>query len=357
MKYPMKFSMKQTKINLAPFLLLASLVLFSACSESPAVKSHTTLPRVKVQVQELRTVAVPFLVEAPGTVQAVESSQISARVSGQVTAVPVSAGSRVKKDELLVKISAAEIAAQVQQAETQLSQAKRNLEREERLLKSGASTRESVKSLREMMQISEAAWREARAMLNYTSIRAPFDGLVTHKFVEVGDLAAPGKPLLKLENGAQLQALVPVPEALVINLSIGDSLQINIPAAEVHLNAEIMEIAPTVDPTTRTTQVKLLLPDNPKLRSGQFARISLPGKEVKTLLIPARALQRNGQLEQVFVANNEVAHMRLVRTGTRSADQVEILSGLEPGDKIILTSPFQLRDGQPLQIVEGELEQ
>jgi len=353
----MKFSMKQSKPKLTPFLLLVSLVLFSACSESPEIKSQTTLPRAKVRVLELQAVAVPFLVEVPGTVQAVESAQIAARVSGQVTAVPVSAGSRVKKDELLVKISAAEIAAQVQQAETQLSQAKRNLEREERLLNSGASTRESVKSLRELMQISEAAWREARAMLNYTSIRAPFDGLVTHKFVEVGDLAAPGKPLLQLENSAQLEALVPVPEALVINLSIGDFLQINIPAAEVHLAAEIMEIAPTVDPTTRTTQVKLLLPDNPKLRSGQFARISLPGKEVTTLLIPARALQRNGQLEQVFVADKEVAHMRLVRTGTQSADQIEILSGLEPGDKIILTSAFQLRDGQPLQIVEGELEQ
>lgn len=349
--------MKQHKPALAPFLLLASLVLFNACSESPAVKSQTTLPRVKVRVQELHAVALPFLVEVPGTVQAGESAQISARVSGQVTAVPVNAGSRVKKNELLVKISAAEIGAQVQQAETQLSQAKRNLEREERLLNSGASTRESVKSLREMVQIREAAWRESQAMLNYTSIRAPFDGLVTRKFVEVGDLAAPGKPLLQLENRAQLEALVPVPEALITHLSIGDSLQIHIPAAEVHCSAEVMEIAPTVDPTTRTTQVKLLLPDNPKLRSGQFARISLPGKEVKTLLIPARALQVNGQLEQVFVADNEVAHRRLVRTGTRSADQIEILSGLEPGDKIILSSAFELRDGQPLQIVEGELEQ
>lgn len=349
--------MKQIKQNLALNLLLASLTFFFGCSDPPPSKNETSLPTVKVNVQTLEAVAVPFLVEVSGTLQAAESAQISARVSGQVTKVTVSAGSKVKKDDLLIQISAAEIAAQAQRAETQLVQARRNLEREEKLLNSGASTRESVKSLREMMQISEAAWNEARAMLNYTSIRAPFDGLVTHKFIEVGDLAAPGKPLVQLENGAQLQVLVPVPETLVKNLSVGDHIQTSIPAAGLDFTTAILEIAPTVDPATRTTRVKLSLPDNPTLRSGQFARVSLPDKEVKTLLIAARAVRRNGQIDQVFVADRGIARLRLVRTGARYADRIEILSGLEPGENIILTGISDLNDGQPLQVIEGELEQ
>lgn len=349
--------MKRIKQSLAKFLLLAALTLLCACSDSPPSKNETALPTVKVSTQTLEAVAVPFLIEVPGTLQAVETAQISARVSGQVTAVTVSAGSKVKKGDLLVQISAAEIAAQTERAETQLAQAKRNLEREEKLLDSGASTRESVRSLREMMQISEAAWHEARAMLNYTSIRAPFDGLVTHKFIEIGDLAAPGKPLVQLENNDQLQILVPVPEALVKNLALGDRIQTSIPAAALDLSSTIIEIAPTVDPATRTTQVKLSLPKNPTLRSGQFARVSLPDEEIKTLLIAAGALRRNGQIDQVFVADRGVARLRLVRTGARHEDQIEILSGLEPGEKIILTGVSELRDGQPLQIIDGGLEQ
>lgn len=349
--------MKRIKQSLALNLLLAALTLFFGCSDPPPPKNEISLPTIKVKVQTLEAVAVPFLIEIPGTLQAVESAQIAARVSGQVTEVTVSVGSKVKKGERLVQISAAEIAAQAQRAETQLVQARRNLEREEKLLNSGASTRESVKSLREMMQISEAAWQEARAMLNYTSIRAPFDGQVTHKFIDVGDLAAPGKPLVQLENGEQLQILVPVPEALVNNLSLGDQIQTSIPAAGLHLTTAIMEIAPTVDPATRTTQVKLSLPNNATLRSGQFARVSLPDKEVKTLLIAASALRRNGQIEQVFVADRGIARLRLVRTGNRYADQIEILSGLESGETIILTGLAELSDGQPLQVIEGGLEQ
>jgi RND family efflux transporter MFP subunit len=347
--------MKQFTRNPAGLLLLAALATLFGCSEKPLSKNESSLPTVKAQVERMETVAVPFLIEVPGTLQALEAAQIAARVSGQITEVPVSAGSRVKKGELLVKISAAEIAAHTQRAETQLTQARRNLEREEKLLSAGASTRESVKSLREMVQISEAARNEARAMLNDTSLRAPFAGLVTHKFIEVGDLATPGKPLLQLETGAQLQVVVPVPEALVKNLLVGDSLQISIPAAELKLNAAIIEIAPTVDPATRTTRVKLSLPDHPALRSGQFARVSLPDNEVKTLLIAASALHRNGQIEQVFVEDKGVARLRLVRTGARYGDRVEILSGLEAGEMLVLASAAKLADGQPLQIVEGEL--
>jgi RND family efflux transporter MFP subunit len=339
------------------FVLLALLTLLGAggCGDPAQLSDSATLPTVRVQVETLGLSEVPFQVEVAGTVEAVDQAVISARVSGQLITLPVQVGSQVEKGELLAKISAAEIAAQVLRAEAQYSQARRNLERETKLQKANASTRETVSSLKEMVQIAEAAYREAKVMLDYTLIKAPFSGTLTHKLVEVGDLAAPGKPLLRLENGEALQVLAQIPESLVRGLSLGDQLRLSIPAAGLKIAAAISEIAPTVDPQSRTTQVKLKLPDHPALRTGQFARVSLIDRGSSTLLIPESVLRQKGQMTQVFVADRNLARLRLVRTGTRYGEQIEILSGLRQGDRLIIAAQAALQDGQPLEIVEGEL--
>jgi RND family efflux transporter MFP subunit len=341
--------------KLFPLFVVFVLLAASGCSKDSSESPQVVLPQVRVQVAGLALSEVPFQVEVAGTLQAVEQALISSRVSGQVVEVPVEAGSSVKKGDLLVRISAAEISAQVLGAEAQASQARRNLERETKLQQANASTRETVNSLKEMVQIADAAYREARAMLDYTQIKAPFAGMVTHKMVEVGDLAAPGGPLLKLENGSALEVLVQIPESLVASLSLGERLQVSVPATGLRVAAAISEIAPTVDPLSRTTQVKLHLPEEPQLRSGQFARVSLPDKGASTLLVATSALDQVGQMTKVFVAEQNQARLRLVRTGAKYGEQVEILSGLQAGDKVIVAAEKRLQDGQPLEIVEGEL--
>ncbi len=341
------------------FALLCLMLLFvsAGCSEHSPAPSGEVLPIIRVQVETLALTAVPFQIEVAGTLQAVEQAQISARVSGQVVEVPVHVGSRVKKGDLLVRIRAAEISARVRQAETQLSQARRNLERETKLQQVNASTREKVKTLTELVQISEAAYLEAKAMLDYTRVRAPFAATVTHKLVEVGDLASPGSALLRLENSGALEVLVQIPEALAQGLRLDSLLPISVPAVGLATEAQISEISPTVDPVSRSTRVKLTLSENPALRSGQFVRVSLVDKGAQTLLIPKMALHRNGQMEQVFVADQGVARMRLVRSGAGYGDRVEILSGLRAGDRIVITTEAVLLDGQPLEVVEAGLSQ
>ena len=338
------------------FILLSLFALLgvTGCSEHVESPAGAVLPKVRVQVETVALSAVPFQVEVAGTVAAVDQALISARVSGQLVAVPVRVGSQVKKGELLAKISAAEIAAQVLRAEALYSQAKRNLERETKLQKANASTRETVSSLQEMVQIAEAAYSEAKAMLDYTLIKAPFSGTLTQKLVEVGDLAAPGKPLFQLENGTVLQVVTQIPGSLVQGLKLGDQLRLSIPAAGLAIVAGISEIAPTVDPQSRTTQVKLKLPEHAALHSGQFARVSLVDKASATLLIPGSALRQSGQMIQVFVADQGVARLRLIRTGAGYEEQVEVLSGLKPGDRLIIASKSALRDSQPLEIVAAE---
>ncbi len=337
----------------ALFFTISSLLIITGCDEQVEKSARSPLPQVEVRTETVALSTVPVQIELSGTLQAVEHATISARVAGQVVKLPVRIGSQVKKGDLLVKISAEEINARVRQAEVQLEQAKRNLARESKLLEVDASTREMVKTLEEQKQTSEAAFREAQTMLGYTELKAPFTGTVTDKRVEVGDLAAPGVPLLKLENGTALEVVIQVPEVLSHHLQLGTRLPLTIPAAGLALEALVREISPTVDPASRTTQVKLVLPQTPGLRSGQFARVALVDGRPTTLLIKRGALRQNGQMQQVFVAEQGKARMRLVRTGAETDERIEVLSGLREGDRVILDPPAALRDGQPLKIVDG----
>lgn len=333
------------------FLSLLSLLILSGCNEPLEKPAATSLPAVEVEVETLALSEVPIQVELAGTLQAVEQVTISARVAGQIEKLPVQIGSKVKKGDLLVKIAAAEIDARVQQAETQLAQARRNLARETRLLQVNASTRTKVKTLTELVQINEAVYREAQTILGYTQINAPFSGTITDKPVDVGDQASPGVPLLKLENGTDLEVVIQVPEGLALPLTLESRLPLTVPAAGLTLNAQIREISPTVDPASRTTQIKLMLPPAPRLHSGQFARVALSDNQAKTLLINSETLRKNGQLHQVFVAEQGLARMRLVRIGAEFDGRTEILSGLQAGDQVVIDTSDKLQDGQPLKVI------
>jgi len=344
-----------TVLKSALFMALATLFILSGCDEPVEPSALSSLPQVEVRVETLALSTAPVQIELSGTLQAVERATISARVAGQVVGLPVQVGAKVNKGALLVKLSAGEINARVRQAEVQLEQARRNLARESKLLEVNASTREMVRTLSERVQTSESAFREAQTMLGYTEIKAPFSGTVTDKLVEVGDLAAPGVPLLKLENDTALEVVIPVPEVQSQRLTLASRLPLSVPAAGLELEAQVREISPTVDPASRTTQIKLLLPDAPGLRSGQFARVALLDSPSTTLLIQRTALRQSGQMKQVFVVEEGQARMRLVRTGAESDDRIEILSGLRVGDRVVLDPPATLRDGQPLLIADGSV--
>ncbi|PLX73784.1 MAG: efflux RND transporter periplasmic adaptor subunit [Desulfuromonas sp.] len=335
----------------ARFFAVLTLFIVTGCNESVETSTLESLPQVEVRVEPLALSTVPVQIELTGTLQAVEQTTISSRVAGQVVALPVQIGSKIEKGDLLVKISAEEINARARQAEIQLDQARRNLERESKLLQVDASTRESVKTLEELAQTRAEAYREAQTMLGYTEIKAPFSGTVTDKMVEVGDLATPGVSLLKLEKGQALEVAIQVPAALLQNFTLESRLPVTVPAADLALEAQVREISPTVDRASRTTQIKLALPDVAGLRSGQFARVALVDSRSTTLLIKRTALRQVGQMQQVFVAEQGKARMRLVRTGAESDGRIEILSGLQAGEQVVVDAVEELQDGQPLKVI------
>lgn len=334
-------------------IIFCAALLLGGCRADEQHQGQTTaaLPRVEVRAFTATALGTSLQTEVVGTLQAVKQAVIAAKVSGAIEQMPIVLGSPVKTGDLLVQLRAGEISAKVLQAQAQLEQARRNLERERKLLQKNAATPEMVKSLEEMYRIAEAAHREAKTMLDYATITAPFDGVVTAKMASVGDMATPGAPLLHLEDSRQLQVVASVPETLVLQLQTGETLPVHIPAASIDLAGTVAEVAPVADPLSRTATVKLNIEESPQLRSGQFARITLAGELKDALFVPAAAVQRFGQMERIYVISGDTARLRLVRTGMAMNDQVEILAGLEPGEQVAIPSGTGLVDGQPVTVV------
>jgi RND family efflux transporter MFP subunit len=175
--------------------------------------------------------------------------------------------------------------------------------------------------------------------------------VVTRKLADVGDLALPGKPLLDVEAQYKLRLEADVPEALIARIKLGDKLPVRVSDLSGALEGTVAEISPTADANSRTSRVKLDLPSSPDLRVGQFGRAAVPIAESSVLRVPLKAVIQRGQMEIVFVAANNQAQLRLVKTGKRLGDEIEILSGLNAGESIVIEGAGTLLDGQPLEVV------
>lgn len=320
-----------------------------------AQEAKPAAPPLSVRVIPVRTVESAATVRVPGTVEAVERSTIAARINATITAVPVKLGSRVEPGEVLVQLRADELNARAAQARAQLEQVRRNLARENRLLAQQAATAESVRNLRDSERIAAAALREAEAMLAYTRITAPYAGLVSRKMVNSGDLAAPGMPLLELESASALQVRAQAPEEVVAILQQDDLLTVLFPATGEQMQAQLQEISPAANPAVRSATIILALANGPEmssnLRSGQYVQVLLPGGASRQImLVPAAAVSSWGQMERVFVLEDNRARLRLVRTGARMGEEIEINSGLSAGEQVILGVAGQLAHDRPVQV-------
>ena len=290
--------------------------------------------------------------EVVGSVRTRIRSVIEAKVSGRISEMPIILGQKVKAGELLAKIDAREIQARLEQAEAQREQAVRDLERARALAEKQVSSKQELDAAEARARVAEAALSEARTMMGYANVTAPFDGVVARRLAEVGDLAAPGKPLLEIEDRGELRFEADVPEALIGMVNAGDKIEVSIPAIRQNLAATVAEVSPSADAASRTFLVKLDLPASPELRAGQFGRAAVPVGKAKSIRVPSAAIVKRGQMEIVFVNDSGKAQLRLIRTGKTFADGVEILSGLSEGDTVILSDPAALMDGQAVEVAK-----
>lgn len=334
-------------------LLTTSLVLTAAiglagCGRKPERSAEEKLPPATVRVQIIESRQRAATEEVVGTVRAKLRSVIEAKVSGKIDKMLVVPGQTVKAGQSLATIEAREIQARLDQALAIRQQAEADLKRFASLLEQKILAQSEFDTAQARFRVADASVREGETLLGYTKVVAPFDGVITRKYTDVGDLATPGKPLLEMEDPHTLRLEADVPEAAIARLTLGDKLPVRVSSLSGDLEGVVSEISPAADPNSRTFLVKCDLPPVADLRTGQFGRVTIPIGETSALRVAASAVVQRGQMELVFVVADGHAQLRIVRTGKRVGDEVEVASGVEAGEKIVVEGTAGLADGQPV---------
>ncbi len=302
------------------------------------------------QVLVVSETMIPRELEVLGEVISSSLAQISAQVPGKVSKIWVEAGSRVKPGDPLITLSGEEYQARlnqalaaVAQAQAQLTQATANYKRFQYLLKEGAASPQEFEAVQERFKSAQAAvaaaqaqTQEAATMKGYTVIRAPEPAVVATRKVAVGDLAQPGQPLVSLYNPDLLQIEGEVNDSYRDQVRVGEAARVAVPAVKWQGDLPIAEIFPISQSPSRTFKVRTAPIKEPKLVPGMFARLSLPLESAPGLLIPQEAVHLVGQLTMVKVVVASQSQWRQVKTGRQINGQVEVLAGLQPGEKILL---------------------
>ncbi len=315
------------------------------------------LPSVDVVTREVVREDAPVFEEVVGTVRPARRADVSAKLSGNILELEATPGTRVKRGDVIARLDAGEIESALDRARAASDRADRDLGRYTDLLKSGAVTQSDFDKIEAGQRMAAATVDETKKQLGNALIAAPFDGVVTRKFMDVGDLATPGRPIFSIESEGGLELEIDVAESLAGELRIGQSFEVGIGAIAALTRGEVREIAPSADVVSRTFLVKLGLPEIDELRAGQFGRAYLPRGVRSVIRVPASSVVERGQIDLVWVADQGRARLRIVRAGRRDADRIEIIAGLSDDDVIIDHPPAGLKDGQGIHVRKDDGEQ
>jgi RND family efflux transporter MFP subunit len=374
------------------FLWLFPLVLLQAgCGETIEPGTTSKTPPV-VQNAIVETAAIkeyPVLYEAVGTVQAGATVNLASKLMGTIEKVKVREGDRVKTGDVLIMIDRRQVDAGYRQAEANLAEAKKAFDgalssrdaalASERL---AAATYERYLNLKKEDSVSaqefdevEARYREAKAAANRAEtmvetatarihqaeaglasatvtrgdavLTAPYDGVITSKLVDEGDLASPGMPLLGMDTTQGYRVDAVLPENYYEEVKPGRPVKVTVPAVrEEAVAGTIRTIVPAADQRSRSFLVKVTLPEDLPVKSGMFARVEVPLGPTAKILVPPEAVVHQGQLTALYIVNNQgIARFRLIRLGRATQEGVEVLSGLETGERFVSRPVPGLRDG------------
>jgi RND family efflux transporter MFP subunit len=342
----------QVPFSVAAVAVLASALCLTGCGakRENAQSASSNLPAATVRVQTVESKLHSTTEEIVSTVQARRHATLEAKLSGRIETMPVVLGQSVKAGEVIARLDAGEIKARLDQAEASLEQAGQDWKRISALFEQQAVTRAEYDASQAHYGVAKGAVSEAKAMMSYVEIVAPFDGVVTKKWADVGDFATPGKPLIAIEDPSALQLEADVPEAIASHIQHDLRLTARVDGVSGELTGTVSEIAPAADPVSRTFRVKIDLLPTPGLMSGQFARLIMPFGESHSLRVPASAVVQRGQMELVFVVVNGHAQLRIVKTGNRIGDELELVSGVDAGEQVVVDGAGNLVDGQLLTI-------
>jgi len=326
--------------------LIASLA--AGCSKTE--RREVTLPAVaptRVRVAEAeRDVAGEASV--PAAVQARQRAVLAARIPASIVELPFREGQAVPAGAVVVRLENGPQRAAVAAASAAVQAASVDLKRLQSLLVRGAATPREAEEAATRAAAAEARLSAARDDLAYAVLRAPFSGRLARRRANVGDVAAPGTPLVELEGLDGLELLATVDAELVDALHVGQNLVVRVDGQLEPLVATVRAVSSAGDPATHRFEVRADLPERKGLRSGLFGRLAVPRPgATAALYVPKSAVFERGGLTGLFVAQQGHARLRWVAPGRTLGERLEIRAGVEAGELVVL-DPADLADGAPV---------
>lgn len=342
-------------------LSLGSLALLligcGASAENPA-PAGPPVPPIQVGPAEAQTAPLP--VRTSGRLASKAEIQLSFKIDGVIQSIQVDEGDRVERGDELARLNLSEINASVVEARSALQQAKRDLERTERLHRDSVATLEALQNARTGVEIAEARLQTARFNREYAVITAPESGRILRRAAEEGEVVSPGRPVLTLGAVSRGWVVrVGIPARDVMQVQRGDSARVRFDAyPDRTFDARVTEIADAADPRTATFEVELSV-DDPEalLKSGFIGRVALyPSGQQRHVVIPATALvEGDGQQGTVFTFDAQSKRVR--RTPVRVArvldSTIAVSEGLQPGTVLVTEGAAALADGDSVRVVES----
>jgi len=373
-------------MNRFPMTAVAFALLAAGCGRKEAVTTSAPVPVGEVRIIQSGMIEDSFL--AIGTVKAETMATLAAKLAGNVTSVRVHEGDRVRQGEILLTIDDRDLAAQQSKARAEAAGAESSsgvaraardsaaasarlatstYERYRALrarnsvspqefdevegryrmaIAEGERAAQAYEQSRSQRQVAAADIAAASATLSWSRIAAPFDGVITARWIDPGTQATPGMPLLAIESTQRYRVDASLDEQHASSVSLGESVAISLRDGSAIAGGTVRHIAPAPDPITRSYLLQISLPPGQKVTSGSSVTVRFPVGQRNAIAIPRTALVDRGELHEVWtVEPGDVLRMRYVTPGVVSGDQVEILTGLSAGDRIVVDAHRPLTDG------------
>jgi len=336
------------------------LISISGCGKQ---EGHPETQTPRVVNAQLHTVDYEDAAETyttSGTFISDERVEIASRISGFIRELPVREGDVVKKGQAIVTIDPTEVQTNIAEAEARLTQARRRAteaeaeyQRHKNLYEQRLVAEQMFRKVelqhqlaQEDLRVAQSALDQARALLEYARIKSPVTGVVVEKFKQTGDLTTPGATILAIEDPTRIVLRTFINEAYIQYVKEGDEVRITLDNQKTSLKGMVSHLVPSADPATHSYLVKIILEDTGQVRVGMFVRIEFDMGHKQAIIIPVQAIVSHADLPGVYAVDSQnIAHFRMVRTGRRFDEKVEIISGLNTGDRIVVASEPAVKTG------------
>lgn len=309
---------------------------------------------VSVRLMIVKDTTLDNNIDITGTIDANEKVSLISETAGNITGIYFTEGSHVKKGQLLVKVYDKDQVAALKQNQYQVALAKQNENRNKILLQKEAISQQEYDTSLTGLNTLQAQSDVLKAQIAKTEVRAPFSGTIGLRNVSPGGYLSPNTAIATLVNIDPAKVTFSVPEKYLPLVSKGTKVSFTIPSSEEKFKAAVYAIEPSIDVSSRTITVRAKAP-NPKglLTAGSFAKINLELDQIpKTIMVPTECVVPDLKSSVVYVYHNGKALAKPVKTDLRTATKIQIVSGLKPGDSVVVSGIIQMRPKVPLKIIK-----